>query len=48
MELVGRADPLLRTTLADVLPDAEVVVDFTRPDTALGNALIACAPECTS
>jgi 4-hydroxy-tetrahydrodipicolinate reductase len=41
MELVGRADPLLASTLADVLPDAEVVVDFTRPDTALENAL-AC------
>ncbi len=41
MELVGRADPLLDSTLEDVLPDAEVVVDFTRPDTALGNAL-AC------
>ncbi len=41
MQLVGRADPLLDTTLEDVLPDAEVVVDFTRPDTALGNAL-AC------
>jgi 4-hydroxy-tetrahydrodipicolinate reductase len=39
MELVGRADPLLGTTLAEVLPDAEVVVDFTRPDTALENAL---------
>jgi 4-hydroxy-tetrahydrodipicolinate reductase len=39
MELVGRADPLLETTLADVLPAAEVVVDFTRPDTALQNAL---------
>jgi 4-hydroxy-tetrahydrodipicolinate reductase len=41
MELVGRADPLLGVTLEEVLPDAEVVVDFTRPDTALGNAL-AC------
>ncbi len=41
MELVGRADPLLQTTLEDVLADAEVVVDFTRPDTALPNAL-AC------
>ncbi len=39
MELVGRADPLLGTSLAEVLPDAEVVVDFTRPDTALENAL---------
>ncbi len=41
MELVGRADPLLDTALADVLADADVVVDFTRPDTALENAL-AC------
>ncbi len=41
MELVGRADPLLDTALADVLEQAEVVVDFTRPDTALENAL-AC------
>jgi 4-hydroxy-tetrahydrodipicolinate reductase len=39
MELVGRADPLLDVALADVLGDAEVVVDFTRPDTALENAL---------
>lgn len=41
MELVGRADPLLDTTLADVLGAAEVLVDFTTPDTALENAL-AC------
>jgi 4-hydroxy-tetrahydrodipicolinate reductase len=41
MELAGRADPLLQTPLEDVLERAEVVVDFTRPDTALGNAL-AC------
>jgi 4-hydroxy-tetrahydrodipicolinate reductase len=44
MELVGRADPRLQTTLEDVLTAAqppEVVVDFTRPDTALPNAL-AC------
>lgn len=41
MELVGRADPLLGTTLEEVLPAAEVVVDFTRPDVALENAL-AC------
>lgn len=39
MELTGRADPALGTTLAEVLPDADVVVDFTRPDTALPNAL---------
>jgi len=41
MELVGRADPALGRTLEDVLPDAEVLVDFTQPDTALQNAL-AC------
>jgi 4-hydroxy-tetrahydrodipicolinate reductase len=41
MELVGRADPLLDTTLAQMLQQyaPEVVVDFTRPDTALANAL---------
>ncbi len=39
MRLSGRADPALGTTLADVLPEADVVVDFTRPDTALANAL---------
>lgn len=42
MELVGRVDPQLQITLEDVLTGAnppEVVVDFTQPDTALGNAL---------
>jgi 4-hydroxy-tetrahydrodipicolinate reductase len=39
MVLTGEADPALGTTLADVLGDADVVVDFTRPDTALANAL---------
>jgi 4-hydroxy-tetrahydrodipicolinate reductase len=39
MELVGRADPQLGVELAEVLGEAEVVVDFTRPDTALQNAL---------
>jgi 4-hydroxy-tetrahydrodipicolinate reductase len=38
MALVGRADPLLDTSLADVLPDADVVVDFSTPDSALANA----------
>jgi 4-hydroxy-tetrahydrodipicolinate reductase len=41
MQLVGRADPLLAITLAEVLADAQVLVDFTTPDTALENAL-AC------
>ena len=38
MSLVGRADPRLETSLQDVLGDADVVVDFTQPDTALANA----------
>jgi 4-hydroxy-tetrahydrodipicolinate reductase len=38
MALVGRADPLLDTDLIDVLGDADVVVDFSTPDTALANA----------
>jgi 4-hydroxy-tetrahydrodipicolinate reductase len=38
MELVGRADPQLDTPLEDVLDAADVVVDFTEPDAALGNA----------
>ena len=37
LELSGRADPALGTELAEVLPDADVVVDFTVPDTALAN-----------
>jgi 4-hydroxy-tetrahydrodipicolinate reductase len=37
MELTGRADPSLGTTLADVLGDADVVVDFTTPDAAPQN-----------
>jgi 4-hydroxy-tetrahydrodipicolinate reductase len=41
MELVGRADPVLGSTLEEILPGADVVVDFTQPDTALQNAL-AC------
>jgi 4-hydroxy-tetrahydrodipicolinate reductase len=39
LELTGRADPALGTPLAEVLADADVVVDFTRPETALDNAL---------
>jgi 4-hydroxy-tetrahydrodipicolinate reductase len=38
MALTGRADPELATALADVLDDAQVVVDFTRPEAALANA----------
>jgi 4-hydroxy-tetrahydrodipicolinate reductase len=38
MSLVGRADPVLETALQDVLGDADVVVDFTTPETAVANA----------
>ncbi len=38
MELTGRADPALGIALADVLAAADVVVDFSQPDTALENA----------
>jgi 4-hydroxy-tetrahydrodipicolinate reductase len=38
LELTGRADPALDTPLAAVLGEADVVVDFTRPDTAISNA----------
>jgi 4-hydroxy-tetrahydrodipicolinate reductase len=41
LELTGRADPALDTPLEAILGDCDVVVDFTRPDTALDNAL-AC------
>jgi 4-hydroxy-tetrahydrodipicolinate reductase len=37
MELTGRADPELGTALGDVLDGADVVVDFTTPETAPGN-----------
>jgi 4-hydroxy-tetrahydrodipicolinate reductase len=37
MELTGRADPALGTELSEVLGDADVVVDFTTPDTASAN-----------
>ena len=41
--LTGRADPSLGTALEDVLGDADVLVDFTRPEAALDNALQAVA-----
>jgi 4-hydroxy-tetrahydrodipicolinate reductase len=43
MQLTGRADPALGTSLQEVLPGAEVLVDFTQPGTALENALAALA-----
>ncbi|HEY5816518.1 MAG TPA: dihydrodipicolinate reductase C-terminal domain-containing protein [Solirubrobacterales bacterium] len=38
MELVAKADPALGVDLADVLGEVDVVVDFSTPDAALGNA----------
>jgi 4-hydroxy-tetrahydrodipicolinate reductase len=40
LSLTGRADPLLETALPDVLGDADVVVDFSTPDSAAENARI--------
>jgi 4-hydroxy-tetrahydrodipicolinate reductase len=37
MELAGKADPALGVELFELLGDADVVVDFTVPDTALEN-----------
>lgn len=41
LELVGRADPALGVELADVLGDADVLVEFSTPDTTLDNARAA-------
>ena len=38
MELTGRADPALNTPLAAVLNEADVLVDFTIPTSAVANA----------
>jgi 4-hydroxy-tetrahydrodipicolinate reductase len=43
MVLTGRADPALGVTLADILGDVDVVVDFTQPDQATANALACVA-----
>lgn len=38
MDLAGRADPRLGVSIEEVIGESDVVVDFTRPDTALENA----------
>jgi 4-hydroxy-tetrahydrodipicolinate reductase len=43
MELAGRADPSLDTPLEAVLEGADVLVDFTIPSQAVGNARAAAA-----
>lgn len=39
MELTGRADPALGTGLDEILPDVDVVVEFSTPDATLTNAI---------
>lgn len=41
MELVARADPALGVELADALGEADVCVDFSLPEAALGNVRTA-------
>ena len=41
MELIGRADPALDTSVNDVLEGADVMVDFTTPDAAPANVFDA-------
>jgi 4-hydroxy-tetrahydrodipicolinate reductase len=43
LRLTGRADPALGIEVADVLANADVLVDFTQPDTALDNVRAAVA-----
>jgi 4-hydroxy-tetrahydrodipicolinate reductase len=38
LELAGRADPALDTPVSDVLEGADVLVDFSTPETAAANA----------
>jgi 4-hydroxy-tetrahydrodipicolinate reductase len=41
MQLAGRADPALDTSVADLLDGADVMVDFTTPESAPANAMEA-------
>jgi 4-hydroxy-tetrahydrodipicolinate reductase len=43
LELSGRADPRLDVSVAEVLDGADVLVDFTTPDTVVENVLAATA-----
>jgi 4-hydroxy-tetrahydrodipicolinate reductase len=45
LELSGRADPALGVDLAEILGDADVVVDFSTPDTALDNVRACLAAD---
>jgi len=39
LELTGRADPSLGVELGGILPDCDVVVEFSTPSTSLANAI---------
>ncbi|HEY7267346.1 MAG TPA: dihydrodipicolinate reductase C-terminal domain-containing protein [Solirubrobacterales bacterium] len=41
MELAGRADPALDAAVADLIGDADVMVDFTTPESAPANVMEA-------
>ncbi len=41
MELAGRADPALDSSVGELVSDADVMVDFTTPDAASDNAMAA-------
>src|SRR4051794_9143912 len=41
MELAGRADPALDTSVADLVGGADVMVDFTTPEAAPANVMEA-------
>ena len=43
MTLSGRADPALGVAVAEVLPEVDVLVDFTTPSTVVENAKAALA-----
>jgi 4-hydroxy-tetrahydrodipicolinate reductase len=43
LELTGRADPALNTPVREVLPNADVLVDFTVPTSVVANAREALA-----
>ena len=41
MELTGRADPVLGIEVQEILPECDVLVEFSTPDTVLGNSVLA-------
>ena len=41
LELAGKADPELGTTVAEILPDCDVLVEFSTPATVLPNSVEA-------